>query len=73
MKKFKKAVNVVTKEIRKDESLREAYVANIAMAFKDEYARRLSEKGYAYMNKEDIHIVANDAAEYFIDLWCGKK
>jgi len=66
MKKFKKAVKIVTKTIKKDPDLRYSYQANIAMAFVDEYDR-IHKK---YKNKEDIHTAANNAANNFLDLWC---
>jgi hypothetical protein len=66
--KFSKAVQTVTNEIKNDAELKESYKANIAMAFKDEYARRRLEKNY--VNSTDVHEIANKAAENFLDLWC---
>jgi hypothetical protein len=65
---FTKAVQTVTNEIKNDNELKEGYKANIAMAFKDEYARRRKEK--SNINYSDIHEIANKAAENFINLWC---
>ena len=53
--------------IKKDPELREAYVANIAMAFKDNYGWHKKESGRSVMNNQDIHDIANKAANYFID------
>ena len=61
----KDAVKTLTKALKKDESFYYAYQANIAMAFKDEYARNRKK----YMNKVDIHKVANQAARNFLNLW----
>jgi hypothetical protein len=63
------AVKTVTKAIREDKDLYIAYQANIAMPFQDEYneAKRKMEAG---IEPFDIHTVANNAAKYFLDLWC---
>ena len=62
------AVKILTEAIKKDEGLRESYKANIAMAFKDEYARKRKEKNN--INYSDIHEIANNAADDFLELWC---
>lgn len=54
----------ILQEAIKDESYRQAWVANIAMAFKDEYARCPKEK----IDSDDIHEIANKAAGNFMDL-----
>jgi len=66
--KLSKAVKTLSKELKKDKDLYYAYQANIAMQFKDEYSRRRKEKNYDYINNEDIHKIANDAAKSFLDL-----
>lgn len=63
-----KATKVLTDAIKKDKELKYGYKANIAMAFKDEYARKSREKNH--LNKEDIHEIANQAADNFLDQWC---
>lgn len=55
-----------TDRLKKDKGLREAWHANIAMAFKDAYSIHMN--GKKYPSREDIHIVANAAADYFIDI-----
>ncbi len=67
MSKIGQATKVITDRLRKDDDFRESLKATIAMAFKDEYAR--SDK--KYKSKQDIHKIANKAAEDFIDLWCA--
>jgi len=62
------AVKTITEAIKKDESFKESYKANIAMAFKDEYARKRKEK--SNINYSDIHEIANNAADNFLELWC---
>ena len=66
MTEYAKAVKLVTEKIKSDKELRISYIANIAMAFKDEYQRNKKK----YKNYDDIHIIANTAAENFINLWC---
>jgi len=63
-----KAVETITKAIKDDDSLFYAYQANIAMAFKDEYARNIKR----YKNRQDIHEIANKATINFLNLW-GRK
>jgi hypothetical protein len=64
--KLKKAVKILSKNIKKDPELYYAYQANIAMQFKDEYSRKRKKKNY--LNNEDIHEIANNAAKGFLDL-----
>lgn len=66
MTDYAKAIKIVTERIKSDKELRISYIANIAMAFKDEFHRNKKK----YKNSTDIHIIANNAAENFIDLWC---
>jgi len=61
----KDAVEILTKALKDDEGLYYSYQSNIAMAFKDEYARNKIK----YMNKDIIHKVSNQAAKNFLDLW----
>ena len=64
---FARAVRKVVKTIKKDEDLYIAYKANIAMAFKDEYDR--TKVRGVYLNRRDIHKIANNAAVNFLNLW----
>jgi hypothetical protein len=64
--KTQKAVKTLTKALKKDSQLFYAYQANIAMQFKDEYSRKRKNK--SYLNNNDIHQIANDAAISFLNL-----
>jgi hypothetical protein len=55
-------------QIKRDPQLREAYKANIAMAFKDEYSRYKKKTGKKTLSNEDVHKVANKAADEFLTL-----
>ena len=63
------AVKTVTKAIREDKELYIAYQANIAMPFQDEFKRQMGQIG-RNAAIENIHEIANNAAKYFLDLWC---
>jgi len=66
--KIEEAVKVLTTALKEDGGLREGYKANIAMAFKDEYSRKKIDKNY--VNSNDLHEIANQAADNFLNLWC---
>jgi len=66
--KVEEAVKILTTALKEDEGFRESYKANIAMAFKDEYARKKIDKNY--VNSNDLHEIANKAADNFLNLWC---
>jgi hypothetical protein len=59
------------KALRKDKDFYYSYQANIAMAFKDEYARHKRLK--PYLNNNDIHNIANNAAKDFLNLLIKEK
>ena len=58
-------MEIVTEGIKNDPELYYAYQANIAMAFKDEHRGDIKK----YKNKNDIDILANNAAKNFLNLW----
>jgi len=68
--KLEKAVKTLCKELRKDPDYFRSYQANIAMQFKDEYSRKRKNK--KYLNNDDIHEIANDAATSFLNLLIKK-
>lgn len=68
IKEIKQANAVLKRRFKADDDFKRGYVSNIAMAFKDEHARIKKEKGRPLTN-EEIHDVANTAAENFLDLW----
>ena len=74
MKNIKKEITILRKALANDNGYYISWMANIAMAFKDEYSRNKKK----YKNKEDIHYIANQAAQNFLDLLikenkCTKK
>lgn len=52
----------------KDPSYRIGWVANIAMAYKDNERWYREKTGKRYLNSQDKHKIANNAANYFLDL-----
>lgn len=67
------AINTLVEALKSEDKEPGSYYyswqANIAMAFKDEYNRVRKEKGTT-LNQEDVHHVANKAAENFLDMLC---
>jgi len=63
----------LTDELKKDPELQVGYQANIAMAFKDAAKLWQSKKGSQELTSEDLHIIANAAAIYFVDLLCDQN
>lgn len=55
-------------KLKKDKELYNAYKANIAMSFVDNVNWYKQKTGKKVLNKQDIHIVANKSAEYFLKL-----
>lgn len=66
-----KAISRITDEIQYDISYRESWKANIAMAYKDCEHWYKKETGRKQLNREDKHIIANNAAEHFLNLLCN--
>lgn len=67
MKKAKSPITDLLKSL-KDPSYRIGWVANIAMAYKDNERWYRQKTGKKYLNAMDKHKIANNAAEYFLDL-----
>ena len=61
-------VKLLTKAIKKDPDLRMGYQANIAMAFVDECN---GQPGFKDVPYDTLHQAANNAANRFLDNWCG--
>lgn len=75
--KLREAIDILCSELQKDKSEGSYYYswqANIAMAFKDEFDRKLEEhKTHAtkWLFKENgVHEIANNAAKNFLDMLC---
>ena len=66
------ALKHITKELKHDRDYRFSWQANIAMAFKDRYSQYKKEMNKKVLSNEDIHVVANDAADYFLKLLCDE-
>jgi hypothetical protein len=67
------AVNVLSAALKKDKKFRETWIANIAMSYMDcelSYRNRFKKK---VLNLDDKHVVAMEAAEYFIELLCDDE
>ena len=62
------AVNKLTEEMKKDPSYRIGWQANIAMAFYDRAYQYKKENNKKVLSQNDIHIVANEAADNFLNL-----
>ena len=56
------------KQLKNDPELFRAYKDNIAMAFKDTYHNYKKASRAKYLNKTDIHAIANNAAINFLNL-----
>lgn len=66
--KISEALKVLSTELRNDPEFRIAWVANIAMAFKDTHDNYTSMIKVEKLSRKGIDIVANAAADYFIGL-----
>lgn len=60
----------LTKQLQKDKDFRHAWVANIAMAYIDNENWYKRKTGKTTLNRADKHTIANNAAEYFLQLLC---
>lgn len=68
---MKNSIKKLRKAFKNDEEYRNAWIANIAMSFKDEYDRERRKK--KYLNSQDIHKIANNAADEFLKILCMKS
>lgn len=68
------AAKVLSKALTTDKDYFIAWQANIAMAFKDNAAWfKKSNTGKRNVSNEDIHRIANKAADYFLEQLTGVK
>lgn len=58
----------ITNKIKNDKQLFYAYQSNIAMQFIDNY-HYYKTNNKKYLNKKDVHKIANDAAKAFLNIW----
>jgi hypothetical protein len=72
--KIKKAVQKLTKELKKDPDFYFTYQSNIAMSFVDSqrwyFDARPELKHHHKLSQTDIHLIANSAAKHFLNLLC---
>ena len=61
------ALKKLTDEMKNDPSYRIGWQANIAMSFYDCANQYKKKTGKKYLSMVDIHIIANDAANYFLN------
>ena len=71
MIEIKDAIEKVISELKNDKGYYESWKANIAMSFKDNERWYREKTGKKYLNKNDKHIISNDAADYFLKQLCG--
>lgn len=55
------------KKLRKEKDYYYSWQASIAMNFKDEWYRTRKAKCGNYINQQDVHEIANQAAKNFLD------
>ena len=67
---LKEAISIITTELKNDTGYRQSWKANIAMAYKDCEYWYQQKTGKKYLNKKDRHVIANDAAEHFLKMFC---
>ena len=73
MIKIEEALKVLSKELKEDPDYRNTWVANIAMAFKDEVELNgihapNKENHSILMTREMLHKIANDGADKFLNI-----
>lgn len=57
------------RKLKKDRDLYLAFKSSMAMMFKDNVRIYKHNTGKKYLSSSDIHIIANDTAERFLDLF----
>ena len=70
--KLQNAVKCLIKNLKEDSAYRLGWQANIAMAYKDNWEWYKKKTGKKVMNNNDRHIIANNAADYFLKLLCDE-
>ncbi len=64
------AIKHFTEMLKKDKEMRRVFKDNIAMTFKDHYSDFKRKNDKACVSNADMHIIANDASDYFLKLLC---
>jgi len=65
MKDLAESVKILQKALKEDAGYWMVWEANIAMAFKDVWQRTVEEGGHP-CTPSHIHVIANNAAKYFL-------
>lgn len=60
----------IIKKLQNNEDYRESWRSTIALAFYDKYMIRKAKKGKNPLTVNDITIISDEAAEYFLKLLC---
>lgn len=60
-------IDELIKQLKDDPGYRIGWTSNIAMAYKDTLYQYKKKNNKKYLNQNDYHIIANQAAEYFIN------
>lgn len=63
----KEALEHLVKQFKDDPSYRISWVSNIAVSFCDQTYRYKKRTGKKYLTAVDVHIIANDAANDFLN------
>ena len=63
-------IEILVDSLKNDPGYRISWVANIAMAYKDNERWYKQKTGKKFLNRNEKHIIANNAAEYFINQLC---
>lgn len=63
-----KVIRKLSKALKEDEDYRQSWVSNIAMSYIDCESWYKRATGKEYLNREDKHTIANNAAEHFLTL-----
>lgn len=69
---IKNEIEQMTNAMKKDKEYRNSFKATLAMSFKDNYYQYKKKTGKKQMSNEDIHIIANNGADYFLRLLCDE-
>jgi len=67
---IQESVSRLTQELKSDPSYRITWQADIAMAFYDRACQYKKKTNKKYLSMVDIHTIANDAANSFLNLLC---
>lgn len=68
--KLDQAIHILQAELLNDPGYRISWIENIAMAYKDNERWYKEKTNKKFLNRRDKHIIANQAAEYFINQLC---